>query len=69
MLNGVFYNEGDYNSQGNDHFFGSILIQGQVKGTGTPDVWFDEKLIKGTWSPPNMPRVIVYNEQTDEEQQ
>jgi hypothetical protein len=25
--------------------------------------------IKGSWAPPNMPRVIVFNEQTDEEQQ
>lgn len=69
MLDGVFYNEGDYKSQGNDTFYGSLLIQGGVTGTGTPDIWFDEKLIKGTWAPPNMPRVIVYNEQTDEQQQ
>jgi predicted double-glycine peptidase len=67
-LDGVLYNEGDYNSTGNDAFFGSLLINGNVTGTGTPDVWFDEKLIKGTWAPPNMPRVIVYNEQTDETQ-
>jgi hypothetical protein len=66
-LQGVFYNEGDFDTQGNEAFYGSILIQGQVLGTGTPDVWFDEKLIKGTWAPPNMPRVIVYNEQTDEQ--
>lgn len=68
-LDGIFYCEGDYNSQGNDAYYGSVLIQGGVFGTGTPDIWFDEKLIKGTWAPPNMPRVIVYNEQTDEEQQ
>ena len=45
-----------------------VLIQDDViKGNGTVDVWFDEKLIKGSWAPPNMPRVIVFNEQTDEE--
>ena len=69
ILDGIFYNEGDYASTGNSAYYGSLLIQGNVTGTGTPDIWFDEKLIKGTWAPPNMPRVIVYNEQTDEEQQ
>jgi len=69
ILDGIFYNEGDYNSTGNSAYYGSLLIQGTVSGTGTPDIWFDEKLIKGSWAPPNMPRVIVYNMQTDEEQQ
>jgi hypothetical protein len=69
ILDGIFYNEGDYASTGNASFYGSLLIQGTVGGTGTPDIWFDEKLIKGSWAPPNMPRVIVYNSQTDEEQQ
>ncbi len=69
VLDGILYNEGDYNSTGNSAFYGSLLIQGNVSGTGTPDIWFDEKLIKGSWAPPNMPRVIVYNMQTDEEQQ
>ncbi|HXH39583.1 MAG TPA: pilus assembly PilX N-terminal domain-containing protein [Thermoanaerobaculia bacterium] len=67
ILDGIFYNEGDYSSQGNSAYYGSLLIQGTVSGTGTPDIWFDEKLIKGSWAPPNMPRVIVYNMQTDEE--
>ncbi len=69
ILYGILYNEGNYSSQGNAAYYGSVLIQGTVGGTGTPDIWFDEKLIKGSWAPPNMPRVIVYNEQTDEEQQ
>jgi len=69
ILDGIFYNEGDYNSTGNSAYYGSLLIQGNVSGTGTPDIWFDEKLVKGSWAPPNMPRVIIYNVQTDEEQQ
>jgi hypothetical protein len=69
ILYGILFNEGDYSSQGNATYYGSVLIQGTVGGTGTPDIWFDEKLIKGTWAPPNMPRVVVFNEQTDEEQQ
>ncbi|MEA2236282.1 MAG: hypothetical protein QOC81_1006 [Thermoanaerobaculia bacterium] len=69
ILDGIFYNEGNYHSTGNSAYYGSLLIQGDVSGTGTPDIWFDEKLIKGSWAPPNMPRVIVYNVQTDEQQQ
>lgn len=66
ILQGILYNEGDYDSQGNATYYGSVLIQGNVGGTGTPDVWFDETLIKGTWAPPRMPRVVVFSEQTDE---
>lgn len=69
ILYGILYNEGQYGGQGNVDYFGSVLIQDQVAASGTADVWFDEKLIKGTWAPPNMPRVIVFSEQTDEVQQ
>ena len=70
ILYGVLYNEGQYKADGNAAYYGSVLIQDNiVSGSGTADVWFDEKLIKGSWAPPNMPRVIVFNEQTDEEQQ
>ena len=69
ILDGIFYTEGDFLSDGNADYYGSVLVQGAASGNGTPRVWFDEKLTKGTWAPKNMPRVIVYNEQTDEEQQ
>ncbi|MDP9360153.1 MAG: hypothetical protein M3P29_01745, partial [Acidobacteriota bacterium] len=70
ILYGVLYNEGQYDAEGNAVYYGSVLIQDNiVKGNGTADVWFDEKLIKGSWAPGNMPRVIVFNEQTDEESQ
>ena len=69
MLYGILYNEGQYGAQGNVHYFGSVLIQDDVNGIGTADVWFDEKLIKGSWAPPKMPRVIVFSEQTDEQSQ
>jgi hypothetical protein len=69
ILQGILYNEGDYDSQGNATYYGSLLIQGVVSGTGTPDIWFDESLIKGTWAPPNMPRVMIFSEMTDEVQQ
>lgn len=67
ILDGVLYNEGDYDSQGNATYYGSLLINGTVFGTGTPDIWFDEKLLKGTWAPPGMPRVMVFSVQTDEQ--
>lgn len=69
ILQGILYNEGNYDSQGNATYYGSLLIQGVVSGTGTPDIWFDESLIKGTWAPPNMPRVMIFSEMTDEVQQ
>ncbi len=69
ILQGILYNEGDYASTGNVTYYGSLLIQGVVTGTGTPDIWFDESLVKGTWAPPNMPRVMIFSEQTDEVQQ
>lgn len=69
ILYGILYNEGQYQSTGNGSYFGSILIQDDVSGSGTADVWFDEKLIKGSWAPPKMPRVIVFSEQTDESTQ
>lgn len=69
ILYGVLYNEGQYDAEGNAAYYGSVLIQDTiVKGNGTADVWFDEKLIKGSWTPPNMPRVMVFSELTDEEQ-
>lgn len=67
-LDGVFYNEGSYDSQGNIDYYGAVLIRGAVTGTGTAKVWFDEQLLTGTWAPPGLPRVIVFSEQTDEQQ-
>jgi hypothetical protein len=67
ILDGVLYNEGDYDSEGNASYYGSLLINGSVYGTGTPDIWFDEKLLKGSWAPPGMPRVMVFSVQTDEQ--
>jgi hypothetical protein len=66
-LNGVMYNEGRYQSQGNVDYFGSVLIRGNTGATGNAQVWFDEKLIKDDWAPPGMPRVIVYSSMTDEQ--
>jgi len=70
ILQGILYVEGQWGSEGNSWFFGSILVQDTINlSSGTADVWFDEKLLKGTWAPPGMPRVIVFSEQTDEQTQ
>ncbi len=67
VLNGVFYNEGRMNSSGNARYFGSVLINGNVVGTGTPDVFFDERLVKDEWPPKEwpFPRVYISAIQTD----
>ncbi|MFN2441501.1 MAG: hypothetical protein ABR517_02335 [Thermoanaerobaculia bacterium] len=67
ILNGVLYLEGIFEQTGNIHYFGSVLVQGDASKAGTPDVWFDERLIKGDWPPPefNFPRVYVAALQTD----
>ena len=70
VLDGILYQEGQWGSEGNAWFYGSVLVQDTINlSSGTADVWFDEKLLKGTWAPPKMPRVIVFSEQTDEQQQ
>jgi len=72
ILNGIMYLEGDMGTDsplaGNADYFGSLLIQGSVRGRGTPEVWFDEKLIKEEWPPKSLhfPRVYVSAQQTDQ---
>ena len=70
ILQGILYIENQWGSEGNAWFYGSILVNNTINlSSGTADVWFDEKLLKGTWAPPGMPRVIVFSEQTDEQTQ
>ena len=70
ILQGILYIENQWGSEGNAWFYGSILVNNTINlSSGTADVWFDESLLRGTWAPPGMPRVIVFNEQTDETNQ
>jgi Tfp pilus assembly protein PilX len=67
-LNGVMYIAGTFEAQGNAKYFGSVVAQrGVVDGSGTPEFWFDERLIKGQWPPKGMsiPRVVISSWQTD----
>lgn len=68
ILDGVLYNEGAFNSSGNGAYFGSVLINGNIQGTGTAEVWFDELLIKGGWQDKfkDLPRVFVTAHETDQ---
>lgn len=66
---GVIYTSGTWDAQGNGKFFGSIVTRSGVLGgtAGTPDIWFDERLIKGMWPPADidLPRTMVTVWQTD----
>jgi hypothetical protein len=68
MMDGVLYNEGKFDTSGNGAYFGSILINGDIIGTGSPEVWFDEFLIKGGWQDKfkDMPRVFITSHETDQ---
>lgn len=65
IADGIVFNEGAYNSSGNANYFGAVLVRGAVSATGTPNVYFDAKLLKGT-PPRNMPRVTIYSSETDD---
>jgi len=68
VLNGVLYSSGTFETQGNAKYFGSVVAQrGVIDGGGTPEFWFDERLIKGEWPPKGMsiPRVVISVWQTD----
>jgi Tfp pilus assembly protein PilX len=68
MLDGVFYTSGTFEAQGNANYFGSVVAQrGVVDGGGTPNFWFDERLVKGQWPPKGMPlpRVVISAWETD----
>jgi hypothetical protein len=66
---GVIYTSGTWDAQGNASFFGSVVTRRGVLGgtSGTPDLYFDERLIKGQWPPPDiqLPRTMVTVWQTD----
>lgn len=67
ILEGVLYVEGDYNSEGNATYYGSVLVQGNCCGSGTPSVYFDESLITGDFKSkfPSFPRVYISSYTTE----
>ena len=68
ILDGVFYTEGDFDTTGNANYFGSVLVQGNATKAGNPEIYFDERLVKGQWPPASFgfPRVYVSGVETDQ---
>ena len=68
ILDGVLYNEGKFGSAGNANYFGSLMFDKSVEAAGTPNIWFDEKLVKGAWPPGNFgfPRVYITTYETEQ---
>jgi hypothetical protein len=67
ILEGVLYIEGDYDSEGNATYYGSVLVQGNCCGAGTPSVYFDESLITGDFKSKfsDFPRVYISSYTTE----
>lgn len=68
-LYGVLYTNGGYNAQGNWIYYGSVCTKQGMDGVGagTPDLYFDERLVTGAWPPVEMglPRTIITAWETD----
>ena len=68
VMDGVFYNSGAFTAKGQARYFGSLIAQqGVLDGGGTPELFFDESLVKGNWPRKgmNLPRVVISAWQTD----
>ena len=69
ILDGVFYNEGGYDSTGNANYYGSVVVRGQATRAGNIDVWFDYRLTKtDKWQErfKNLARVLITSHETDQ---
>lgn len=64
LLDGILFNEGGFSQTGNADYYGALLVRGAAGGTGTPVIWFDERLLKGE-PPANFPRVMIYSLESD----
>lgn len=66
-LDGVFFNEGLYDGQGNFVGYGSLLMKQGFQGSGTIDMYFDQSLMKNAWPPDsfNLPRVFSSSRETE----
>ena len=68
VVEGIIYNEGNYDASGQATYYGAVLVQGTVQGSGTPTVFFDESLSRGDWANKfkNLPRTIMTTIETDQ---
>ena len=61
-LYGVMYTSGQFDAEGNFAYYGSVVSQKAIgPSAGTPDFYFDPRLLTGNWPPPgiDLPRVII----------
>ena len=64
VSDGVLYMEGDFDSKGNAHYYGSVLVGGTVQSQGDPNLWYDESLSRGIRLK-GFPRVMITSLETD----
>ncbi len=66
---GLLYTNGSFQSSGNWVFFGAVVSKAGIAPhiAGSPDYYFDERMIKGMWPPPdlNLPKTVITAWQTD----
>jgi hypothetical protein len=64
-VEGVVYNEGNYESTGNTAYFGSVVVAGVVSPNGTQEIWYDACLAEDCWPPKHIPfpRVMITSTQ------
>ncbi|HEX6083085.1 MAG TPA: hypothetical protein VF266_01075 [Thermoanaerobaculia bacterium] len=64
-IEGVVYNEGNYESTGNAAYYGSVVVGGKVSPQGTQEIWYDACLAAGCWPPKRIPfpRVMITSTQ------
>jgi hypothetical protein len=65
LVEGVVYNEGNYESTGNAAYYGSVVVGGSVDPKGTQEIWYDACLAGDCWPPKHIPfpRVMITSTQ------
>ena len=68
-VDGVLYTNGTFTASGNWIYFGSVITKAGFSnpGSGSPVLYFDERLIKNTWPPSDLfaPRIFISSWQTE----
>ncbi|TDI40565.1 MAG: hypothetical protein E2P00_08080 [Acidobacteria bacterium] len=61
-LYGIMYTSGQFDAQGNFAYYGSVVAKKSIgPSAGTPDFYWDERIVQGNWPPPgiDLPRVVI----------
>lgn len=64
-VEGVVYNEGNFESTGNAAYYGAVVVGGKVAPQGTQEIWYDACLAGDCWPPKHIPfpRVMITSTQ------